>query len=137
MLDELDRTLAYLRLQREALLPRRAWLFGAGATVKNYSTQDEANQDLASGRIDYSLRSAAVMSGLLQTDGGKACCEFKGSITDTKVLSEGIGAGLRKGDAELKAKIDAAIKAVAKSGEFDRITAKYPELKDAITTPKP
>jgi polar amino acid transport system substrate-binding protein len=109
----------------------------AGATVKNYSTQDEANQDLASGRIDYSLGSAAVMSGLLQTDSGKACCEFKGSITDTKVLSEGIGAGLRKGDAELKAKIDAAIKAVAKSGEFDRITAKYPELKDAITTPKP
>ena len=33
--------------------------------------------------------------------------------------------------------VDAAIKDVAKSGEFDRITAKYPELKDAITTPQP
>jgi hypothetical protein len=26
---------------------------------------------------------------------------------------------------------------VAKSGEFDQITANYPDLKDAISTPKP
>jgi polar amino acid transport system substrate-binding protein len=109
----------------------------AGAQMKTYGTQDEANQDIASGRIDYTIGSAAVMSGFLQTDGGKLCCEYKASISDPKVLGEGIGAGLRKGDSELKAKIDAAIKTVAKSGEFDMITAKYPELKDAIATPKP
>lgn len=109
----------------------------AGATIKTYATQDEANQDLASGRIDYTIGSAAVMQGFLTTDGGKGCCEYKASVTDAKVLGEGIGAGIRKGDTALKAKLDAAIKDVAKSGEFDRITAKYPELKDAITTPKP
>lgn len=109
----------------------------AGVAVKTYATQDEANQDLASGRIDYTIGSAAVMSGFLETDGGKACCEYKASITDAKVLGEGIGAGLRKGDTALKARIDAAIKDVAKSGEFDRITARYPELKGVITTPKP
>ena len=109
----------------------------AGAQIKTYATQDEANQDIASGRIDFTIGSAAVMSGFLVTENGKLCCEYKASVTDTAVLSEGIGAGLRKGDTELKAKIDAAIKAVAKSGEFDRITARYPELKDAITTPKP
>lgn len=109
----------------------------AGARIKTYATQDEANQDLASGRIDYTIGSAAVMRGFLDADGGKACCEYKASIADAKVLGEGIGAGIRKGDTQLKAKLDAAIKEVAKSGEFDRITAKYPELKDAITTPKP
>ncbi len=109
----------------------------AGSQIKTYATQDEANQDLASGRIDYTIGSAAVMSGFLATDNGKACCEYKASITDAKVLGEGIGAGIRKGDAALKAKLDAAIKEVAKSGGFDAITAKYPELKDAITTPKP
>lgn len=108
-----------------------------GATIKTYATQDEANQDLAAGRIDFSIGSAAVMQGFLETDNGKACCEYKTSVTDTKVLSEGIGAGIRKGDTELKARLNAAIKEVAKSGEFDRITAKYPELKNAITTPKP
>ena len=109
----------------------------AGAEVNTYGTQDEANQDLASGRIDYTIGSAAVMAGFLKTDAGAACCEYKASVTDAKVLGEGIGAGIRKGDAELKAKLDAAIKQVAKSGEFDQITAKYPDLKDAITTPKP
>jgi len=109
----------------------------AGAQIKTYATQDEANQDIASGRIDYTIASAAVMSGFLKTEGGQACCEYKATIDDPKVLGEGIGAGLRKGDGALKAKIDAAIKAVAKSGEFDKITAQYPELKDAITTPKP
>lgn len=109
----------------------------AGAEAKTYATQDEANQDLAAGRIDYTIGSAAVMQGFLGTEAGKACCEYKASVTDPKVLGEGIGAGIRKGDKKLKAKLDAAIKAVAKSGEFDKITAKYPELKDAITTPKP
>lgn len=35
MVDELTRTFAFFRLQRQALQPRRACLFGAGATVKN------------------------------------------------------------------------------------------------------
>lgn len=35
MVEELARTFAFFRLQRQALLPRRACLFGAGATVKN------------------------------------------------------------------------------------------------------
>lgn len=109
----------------------------AGITIKTYATQDEANQDLASGRIDYSIGSAAVMNGFLTTEAGAACCEYEASVSDPEVLGEGIGAGLRKGETELKAKIDSAIKEVARSGEFDRITAKYPELKDAIATPKP
>lgn len=35
MVEELARTLTFFRLQRQSLLPRRACLFGAGATVKN------------------------------------------------------------------------------------------------------
>lgn len=35
LLDELNRTFSFLRLQRQALLPKRAWLFGAGAAVRN------------------------------------------------------------------------------------------------------
>lgn len=109
----------------------------AGVKVNTYGTQDEANQDMASGRIDYTIGSAAVMAGFLKTEAGAACCEYKASVTDPQVLGEGIGAGIRKGDTELKAKLDAAIKEVAKSGEFDQITAKYPDLKGAITTPEP
>jgi Tfp pilus assembly PilM family ATPase len=35
IVDELARTFAFFRLQRQSLLPQRACLFGAGATVKN------------------------------------------------------------------------------------------------------
>lgn len=35
LIEELTRTFAFFRLQRQSLVPRRACLFGAGATVKN------------------------------------------------------------------------------------------------------
>ena len=109
----------------------------AGAEIKTYATQDEVNADLAAGRIDYAIGSAAVMAGFVKSDAALACCEYKANVDDPSVVGEGIGAGIRKGDAELKAKLDAAIMDVAKSGGFERITAEYPELKDVIATPKP
>jgi len=109
----------------------------AGVEIKTYGTQDEVNQDIGSGRIDYAIGSAAVMTGFVKSEAGLACCEYKTNVDDPSVVGEGIGAGIRKGEKDLKAKLDAAIKEVAKSGEFDRITGNYPELKDVIATPKP
>jgi polar amino acid transport system substrate-binding protein len=109
----------------------------AGVEIKTYGSQDEVSQDIAAGRIDYAIGSAAVMSGFLKSEAGLACCEYKANVDEPSVVGEGIGAGIRKGDKELKAKLDTAIKEVAKSGEFDLITARYPELKDVIATPKP
>lgn len=113
--------------------------FGAaGATVKTYQTQDEANQDLASGRIDYVQADSAALDAFLKTDQGKACCELKGTVPDDpEILGEGVGAGMRKEDTALKDKVNAAIAALAKAGKFDEITAKYPELQGLIVTPKP
>jgi polar amino acid transport system substrate-binding protein len=109
----------------------------AGATLKRYGTQDEAMQDLSAGRVDYILASAGVVGAFLASAEGKACCELKGVVPDDPVLGEGVAAGLRKDDPDLKQKLDTAIAAAAKSGDFDRVTAKYPELKTAITYPQP
>lgn len=109
----------------------------AGAQIKAYPTQDETNGDMVSGRIDYTVGGAAAMQRLLMSAEGSACCEHKADVEDPKILGEGMGAGIRKGDTALKAKLDAAIMALAKSGELDRITANHPELKGAIKTPKP
>lgn len=46
MLDELVRTFAFFRLQRQALLPHRGRLFGAGATVKNAAAYLSARLEL-------------------------------------------------------------------------------------------
>ncbi|MGE0004782.1 MAG: transporter substrate-binding domain-containing protein [Parvibaculaceae bacterium] len=109
----------------------------AGAEVKNYQTQDEANNDLAAGRIDYIQADASALKDFLRTDQGAACCEMKGEVPDDpEILGEGVGGGLRKEDTELKAKLDAAITALAKSGGIQKITDKYEKLKGEIITPK-
>lgn len=111
--------------------------FSAGSTVKNYQTQDEANNDLAAGRLDYIQADASALKDFLRTDQGSACCEMKGLVPeDIEILGEGVGGGLRKEDTELKAKLDAAITELAKSGEIQKITDKYEKLKGEIILPK-
>jgi polar amino acid transport system substrate-binding protein len=108
----------------------------AGAVMKTYQTQDEANQDLAAGRINYVQGDGAVLGAFLKTDQGKACCELKGRIaSDLETIGTGVGVGLRKRDTALLNRINAAIAAMAVAGTFKNITTKYPELADAILTP--
>jgi polar amino acid transport system substrate-binding protein len=110
--------------------------FGAASTIKTYQTQDEANQDLAAGRVDYVQADGQALDAFLKTDQGAACCEFKAHVPDDPViLGIGVGAGLRKEDTALKDKINAAIAALAKAGKFEEITAKYPELVGKLILP--
>lgn len=112
--------------------------FGAaGAEIKTYSTQDEANNDLAAGRLDYVQADASALDAFLATDQGKACCESKGIVPDDpETLGSGVGAGIRKDDTALKEKVNGAIAALAKAGKFEEITAKYPDLQGKIVLPK-
>ncbi len=98
----------------------------AGAEVKLYVTQDEANLDLASGRLDAILGDKFVMLNWLEKSADGGCCQVIGpDFGDPKYFGDGIGAGLRKGDGDLKALLDKGLKAVRASGEYDRINAKY------------
>jgi polar amino acid transport system substrate-binding protein len=96
------------------------------AEVKIYQTQDEANQDLAAGRIDAVQADSIAMDAFLASEAGAACCEMKGAVADDPaILGKGVGAGVRKEDTELLAKINAAIAKVIADGTYDTITAKY------------
>ncbi len=110
--------------------------FGEGSTIKTYQTQDEANNDLAAGRLDYVQADGSALDAFLQTDQGKACCELKGQVPDDpEVLGQGVGGGVRKEDTALKEKLNAGIKAVAAEGGFKTITEKYPDLVGKMITP--
>ena len=99
--------------------------FASVATIKEYPTQDEANQDLTAGRIDYVLANGLALDSFLKSDTG-GCCEAKGAVPpDATVLGEGVGLGLRKEDTALLAKINAGIGALAAEGTFEKITAQY------------
>ena len=111
--------------------------FGATSTIKTYNTQDEANQDLAAGRLDYAQADGAALDAFLATEAGTVCCELKGQVPpDAEILGEGVGAGIRKEDTALRDKINGAIAELAKAGKFDEITNKYPELVGKIIVPQ-
>ncbi|WP_192252711.1 transporter substrate-binding domain-containing protein [Mesorhizobium caraganae] len=100
--------------------------FTGAQEIKEYQTQDEANNDLAAGRLDAVQADSIALGEFLKSDQGKACCDLKGMVApDDEVLGPGVGAGVRKEDTELKGKINAGIKAIRSNGKYDEISKKY------------
>ncbi|WFP63291.1 MULTISPECIES: transporter substrate-binding domain-containing protein [unclassified Mesorhizobium] len=100
--------------------------FTGAQEIKEYQTQDEANNDLAAGRLDAVQADSIALGEFLKTDQGKACCDLKGMVApDDEVLGPGVGAGVRKEDTALKEKINAGIKAIRANGKYDEISKKY------------
>ncbi|WP_103258197.1 transporter substrate-binding domain-containing protein [Tabrizicola aquatica] len=99
---------------------------GTAAEVKVYQTQDEANQDLAAGRIDATQADSIALDAFIASESGAACCEIAGAVADDpEVLGLGVGVGLRQGEDELKAKFNAGIAKIREDGTYDKITAGY------------
>jgi polar amino acid transport system substrate-binding protein len=96
----------------------------AGADAKLYPTQDEANADLANGRLDASVADKFVLVEWLKNT-GKDCCKMLGDIEGT--TSEA-GIAIRKEDKELKEKFNKAIKDIVADGTYKKIQAKYFEF---------
>lgn len=107
-----------------------------GTAVKTYATQDEANADLAAGRLDYVLANGTALDAFLSTEQG-SCCEQKAAVPrDAELYGEGVGLGIRKEDAALRDKFNAGIKAMAAKGTFEQISAKW-NLTGKLVLPTP
>ncbi len=97
-----------------------------GLEIRVYATQDEANADLASGRVDLGhADSVALMDGFLSTDAGKGF-EFVGPDYNVPEW-HGVGAGIavRKGEDDLRMKLDKAIDTIRANGTYAKINAMY------------
>jgi lysine/arginine/ornithine transport system substrate-binding protein len=95
-------------------------------TVDPYQNQDLFYQDLLSGRLDTALQDKVQAEiGFLKTPRGAEYQIVGGDIEDEKTLGTGAGIGLRKDDADLKAKIDKAIAEIRKDGTYNNIAKKY------------
>jgi len=101
-------------------------MFGDAVIVKAYATQDEANMDLVAGRVDLVIADATVLlGGFINTDAGKGF-EFIGpSYVDKKWFGDGVGIALRKGENDLRQKLNKAIDAIRANGVYQKINAKY------------
>ncbi|MFN0262959.1 ABC transporter substrate-binding protein [Tepidamorphus sp. 3E244] len=95
------------------------------STIKLYGTQDEANLDLASGRLDAVAADSVVLSEWLKTDDG-ACCKMVGPMeNDPQYFGDGAGIAVRKGEDDLREMFNKAIAAIRENGTYEKIEAKY------------
>jgi polar amino acid transport system substrate-binding protein len=93
---------------------------GGNNTVVSFGTADQAMADLAAGNLDTILADGAYLEPVVAAAGGSL--EFVG---EDVMIGNGVGAGLRKDDAELKTKLDDALTALKADGTVDKLIAQY------------
>lgn len=100
--------------------------FGQNIDIKSYATQDEANMDLVSGRLNLVFADAVVlMEGFLNTDAGKDYDFIGPGYTDKEWFGDGIGIAVRKGEEDLRKLLNDAIEKIRADGTYKKINDKY------------
>jgi polar amino acid transport system substrate-binding protein len=94
--------------------------------VKLYGTQDEANADLASGRLDAIIADSVVLwEWTTKTEDG-SCCDFlPGDHDDEEIFGKGAGIAVRKEDADLKAMLNKGLAEILADGTYQKINDQY------------
>ncbi len=93
--------------------------------VKLYPTADEYKLDVDAGRVDAVIDDVVVLDEWIKSDDG-ACCKILTTLpVDAKINGVGAGIAVRKGDDELREKLNAAIAAIRANGKYDEIAKKY------------
>lgn len=97
-----------------------------GIQVITYPSYTNAFTDLAAGRIDASFQEAPnAVEGFLNKPEGADFHLTGGVVSDSPILNEPIAIGVRKGNKELKAAVDEAIKAMLADGTIQQFSEKH------------
>ena len=94
--------------------------------IVRYTGQDQVFLDLQSGRLDALLADqVAVTFGLLRRPAGKDFAFFGPVFNDPRYFGTGAGVAMRKGDAQLQARFNQAIKDIRANGTYQKIEKQY------------
>jgi polar amino acid transport system substrate-binding protein len=93
----------------------------SSATIKLYDTQENANLDLANGRLDVMFADGLVMFEWLKSKDGEGF-QFYG---EGMSLDEGIAIAVRKEDEALRTRLSEAITAIRADGTYAKINSEY------------
>ncbi|MCO7632318.1 transporter substrate-binding domain-containing protein [Pseudomonas guariconensis] len=93
----------------------------AGADVKLYPTMDEANADLASGRLDGVIADKFPLHEWMDKN-GQACCRILGDVAGTKANA---AIAVRKDDDALRQRLNQALAEIVANGTYQKIASKY------------
>ena len=96
------------------------------ADIRLYKTQDEANLDMANGRLDVMVGDVIpLLTWVSTTEDGK-CCELVGEpITDKAFVGDGVGMAVRQEDNDLREKLNKALDEIVADGTYKKINDKY------------
>ncbi|NBA97144.1 transporter substrate-binding domain-containing protein [Pseudomonas sp. R5(2019)] len=93
----------------------------AGAEVKLYPTMDEANADLAAGRLDAVIADKFPLLEWLGKS-GKDCCSYLGDINGTTADAS---IAVRKDDDALRERLNKALDEIVADGTYQKIASRY------------
>jgi polar amino acid transport system substrate-binding protein len=94
--------------------------------LNTYATQIEANLDLAASRLDLVIGDEMSLHDWLKSSPEGSCCAAAGRVEDPGLVSgEGFAVVMRKGEDDLKTKIDVALKEERADGSYGAIARKY------------
>ena len=91
--------------------------------IRTYKTQDEVNLDLAAGRIDAALAAAVAFTDYAEKSGKPVV--LVGPTFSGGAFGNGVGVGIRKDDAALLKKFNAAINQARKNGKISELAIKW------------
>ncbi|AXK56802.1 MULTISPECIES: transporter substrate-binding domain-containing protein [Pseudomonas] len=93
----------------------------AGADVKFYPTLDEANSDLAAGRVDGVIADKFPLLAWAES-AGKDCCKIIGDVNGTTADAS---IAVRKEDNALRERLNKALDAIVADGTYKQISSRY------------
>lgn len=101
--------------------------FGDTVTVRTYKNSGERDLDLKAGRIDAGFDSGVYGNAVLSRPGNESLT-MSGPLMKGAMLATDVAMGMRKGETELKAKFDDAIRQAAADGTIKRISQQWSRL---------
>ena len=96
------------------------------AELRGYANDDALRAALRKGEVDFIFGDAISLAFWINgTDSGDCCAFSGGPFVESRFFGEGIGIAVRKGNVELKERINRALSAILENGTYKGIERKY------------
>lgn len=100
--------------------------FFRDSPVTIYENADLAREALSAGKVDYIFDDGISLAFWLNGTLSRQCCEMKGGpFLEPKYFGDGIAIAVPKGDPEIRALLNEALKRVRASGRFEELVQRY------------
>lgn len=100
--------------------------FFRDSAIRTFETVELARDALISGAVDVLFDDGIGLAFWLNGTASKACCEFKGGpFAEPRYFGDGVGIAVSRGDAQLKALINGALRKLRENGRYEEIVLRY------------